>query len=608
MKNLGGIKIIMITALVLIILAGTGAAVSLSNSGGGTWKYQREISIKENSGTTLTDYQVLIELKGADFPLEVKSDGADIRFTDSKGNELNHWIESWDYSGKSGNVWVKLPSIPAGSSMVIRMNNGNPSASDVSNGEKTFEFFDDFFGTSLNGSKWQTSIGGDGAITVSGGVVRNRAVNGWAHMLSNKANYPLSGNVIVERRFQLNTLSNIRYRQRFGLLYHGFDHGIFDNEQIYWNGFTKNYVAAGTWTRLVQGVVGTTYYWNIDGVYSNSIETTITTPFVVSSLVGDDDNTAFSGDILTDWVKVRKYSSIEPTITLSPLKSSSLSITKSASPYSLRQFQESTIKVLIENSGTSEVKAIEIMDSIHPSFDLTGGDFPNPKKFESIRSGESRELQYTIKSKESGAFTLDPATVTYADSEGNIQEMKSEAVSIKVVPSSEGSPEISSPSDIGTSSAVLLHGEKTDVVLGEDILLKLSAVNLITKPPMSVQVMIYPPSGMSVTGSEFVKSGAGIYTTTYTLNPGDGKDIEVHIKSNQVGDFNVKGRIVYYFGEEKENAEDHTLNLPIKVRKEPVQTAPSSTDDVGTNAKTPGFEGIIAAIAFLLVLFLKRNR
>jgi hypothetical protein len=320
--------------------------------------------------------------------------------------------------------------------------------------------------------------------------------------------------------------------------------------------------------------------------------------------------------VYLDFIGVSKYASSEPTVTLAPPKSSSLSITKSASPYSLRQFQESTIKVLIENSGTSEVKAIEIMDSIHPSFDLTGGDFPNPKKFESIRAGESRELQYTIKSKESGAFTLDPATVTYADSEGNIQEVKSEPVSIKVVPSlittpvtvQTSSPEISSPSEIGSSSAVLLHGEKTDVVLGEDILLKLSAVNLITKPPMSVQVMIYPPSGMSVTGSEFVESGAGIYTTTYALDPGKGKDIEVHIKSNQVGDFNVKGRIVYYFGEDKEKAEDHTLNLPIKVRKEPGQPAPSSTDDAGTNAKTPGFEGMIAAIAFLLVLFLKRNR
>jgi hypothetical protein len=57
MKNMGGIKIIKIAALALIILAGTGAAVSLSNSGGGTWKYQRENVILENSGDTLTDFR-----------------------------------------------------------------------------------------------------------------------------------------------------------------------------------------------------------------------------------------------------------------------------------------------------------------------------------------------------------------------------------------------------------------------------------------------------------------------------------------------------------------------------------------------------------------------
>jgi len=45
MKNLGGIRIIMIAALALMILTGTCATVSLSNSGGGTWKYQREKSI-----------------------------------------------------------------------------------------------------------------------------------------------------------------------------------------------------------------------------------------------------------------------------------------------------------------------------------------------------------------------------------------------------------------------------------------------------------------------------------------------------------------------------------------------------------------------------------
>src|SRR3972149_8816594 len=122
---------------------------------------------------------------------------------------------------------------------------------------------------------------------------------------------------------------------------------------------------------------------------------------------------------------------------------------------------------------------------------------------------------------------------------------------------------------------------------------------------MSVQVMIYPPSGMSVTGSEFVKSGAGIYTTTYTLNPGDGKDIEVHIKSNQVGDFNAKGRIVYYFGEEKEKAEDHTLNLPIKVRREPGQPAPAGSADIP--AKAPGFEMIAGIMGIVGALVLRKQ-
>jgi hypothetical protein len=70
------LSFILLAALTLIILAGTGAAVSLSNSGGGTWKYHRKISIKENSGTTLSDYQVLVELKGTDFPSEAQSNGA----------------------------------------------------------------------------------------------------------------------------------------------------------------------------------------------------------------------------------------------------------------------------------------------------------------------------------------------------------------------------------------------------------------------------------------------------------------------------------------------------------------------------------------------------
>ncbi|MBU4492555.1 MAG: DUF11 domain-containing protein [Euryarchaeota archaeon] len=253
-------------------------------------------------------------------------------------------------------------------------------------------------------------------------------------------------------------------------------------------------------------------------------------------------------------------------------KQTALTLTKTASPYSIKQGQTTTITLTVKNTGTTDITNIEVMDSIHRNFDLISGDFPNPRKYDIIGKGESREIQYMIKAKESGTFNLDPVIGIYADDKGNIQEAKSAPTSIKVIPSFESIPSITSPPMPSTvsvkSASVSLHGEKTDVVLGEDILLKLSAVNLITKPIMHVQVIIIPPSGMSVTSSEFVQSGAGQFTTTYELEPGKGRDIEVRIKSNQVGDFNVNGRIIYYFGDDKEKAEDQTLNLPIKVRKE----------------------------------------
>ena len=146
------------------------------------------------------------------------------------------------------------------------------------------------------------------------------------------------------------------------------------------------------------------------------------------------------------------------------------------------------------------------------------------------------------------------------------------------------------------SASVDLHGEKTQVVSGEDILLKLSAVNIITKPVMHVQVIIIPPSGMSVSYSAFVQSGAGQYTTTYELEPGQGRDIEVRIETNQPGDFNVKGRVIYYFGEDKENIEDHTLDLPIQVKEK----------SYAVEESLPGFTLVSLVFVLIGVFILKR--
>jgi LemA protein len=141
-------------------------------------------------------------------------------------------------------------------------------------------------------------------------------------------------------------------------------------------------------------------------------------------------------------------------------------------------------------------------------------------------------------------------------------------------PGTSTSPSVSpsaTPQSTIANASIKLYGVNTDVELGENIVLKLSAVNLITKPVMKAQIILIPPSGMSVTSSDNAFSGAGQYTATFDLQPGGLKDIEITIQTVQTGDFIVEGRVNYYFGTDLSTAEDYTLQLPIKVRsKKPI--------------------------------------
>lgn len=168
-------------------------------------------------------------------------------------------------------------------------------------------------------------------------------------------------------------------------------------------------------------------------------------------------------------------------------------------------------------------------------------------------------------------------------------------------PTPTPTPVVTTPTPCSTStSSVNLHGEKTDVIIGENVLLKLSAINIIGNPIMHVQVIIIPPNGWSVTSSEFSKSGVGQYVTMYDLKPVDGsRDIEVNIMPNQIGDnFEVKGRIIYYFGDDLKTKEDCTLKLPIKVRGIPTQPA-----------GIPTISFWVSILIFgILYIFIKRKR
>jgi hypothetical protein len=168
------------------------------------------------------------------------------------------------------------------------------------------------------------------------------------------------------------------------------------------------------------------------------------------------------------------------------------------------------------------------------------------------------------------------------------------------------SPKVTSPgptpveTDRELSASVSLHREKTNVVVGEEVLLKLSVVNLITKPVMNVQVIIKPPSGMSVTSTDFSQSGAGQYTSTYKLEPGANRDIEVRLKPNEKGDFIVEGWVIYYFGDDITSKKDVILKEPITVRL-PGEITTTVSPDGGE--KSDGSSAILGFIIIIAIIF-----
>jgi len=138
------------------------------------WQYRRAITITEQSGSTLTDYQVLIELNSSNFDFsKANSDGNDIRFTDESDNLLDYWIEEWDSSAEQAKIWVKVPSIPASSSTTIYMYYGNSGATSLSDATEVFGSnlvaywsFDEVSGTTVE----EVINNKDGTITTETGA------------------------------------------------------------------------------------------------------------------------------------------------------------------------------------------------------------------------------------------------------------------------------------------------------------------------------------------------------------------------------------------------------------------------------------------------------
>ncbi|MCR4316855.1 MAG: DUF2341 domain-containing protein [Planctomycetes bacterium] len=314
---------------------------SVSNWFNGSFSSRMPVDI-DNTGnaSTLTDYQVKVTLSSsdADFWAAVDSAGADIRFCDSDGTTpVDYYRDSWNYAGESATLWVNVPSIAGSSNHTIYMYFGYGSATDTSSIDDTFVFGDDFNSGSLDGSKWTAT----GTASVSSGVLT--VSTGSVYTPSTVGNEP---GEIVEARMCW-TGSSASYA---GLIVSddvataggngGSDAFVYfmNNASSLsincWaaNGAAASYnVASGpaqftavidTYYELANIVTGTNMILRKDGVQTNSYAGTFTAPTYVwlGYFTGSAAGGTNGWDVKVDWVRVREYTTVEPSATVGAME------------------------------------------------------------------------------------------------------------------------------------------------------------------------------------------------------------------------------------------------------------------------------------------------
>ncbi|NTW22404.1 DUF2341 domain-containing protein [Candidatus Falkowbacteria bacterium] len=130
----------------------------------GSWPYKLPITINNTANSSaLTDYQVLVEIASttAGFWDNVNADGSDIRFVNSaQDTQLDFWVQYFNKTSSSTQIWVQVDSIPAASSSQIYLYYGNAAAASTSDMYSTFSYatMQDLYYVVRNGTVSTTTV------------------------------------------------------------------------------------------------------------------------------------------------------------------------------------------------------------------------------------------------------------------------------------------------------------------------------------------------------------------------------------------------------------------------------------------------------------------
>jgi len=270
--------------------------------------YAKRQPITINSASALTDYQVKLTVA---YDTDMQPDFDDLRFTSSNGiTELSYWLESKTDS-TTATIWVKIPSLASGDN-TIYMYYANASATTASNGDNTFEFFDDFSGAAIDSSKWTTS---SGSPTISSGICS--IVNSTITSISTFAtSYAMRSHARLGSNGGVGNYQSLYFGTSPGCTYVDFGNGGNTNYSFNtYNGSSAqttnignsgSYPSYGIWE--LQKISG-----SMSRLYINNSLIATNTQYINTTAGPLSPNASGSGFVYVDWMLVRKFIISEPT-------------------------------------------------------------------------------------------------------------------------------------------------------------------------------------------------------------------------------------------------------------------------------------------------------
>jgi len=164
---------------------------------------RKPIYMNVTTGETPGNYSVILNVS---YEPEMQADFDDIRFIRYNDNEstLDYWIENKS-DGAWAKIWVEIrDNITSDNTILAWLYYGNSTVESNSNGTNTFQFFDDFTGTSYDTNKWGTNF--ESNIEVSNGVLSSWGNwNTVGHYFATDASF--TAPVIVESRARIGSIS-----------------------------------------------------------------------------------------------------------------------------------------------------------------------------------------------------------------------------------------------------------------------------------------------------------------------------------------------------------------------------------------------------------------